>query len=651
MRRIPISSPGALFTTGFICLLLTCLHLQAQPARPHTIVPKVVKDPASHNRYLKERRQFSGIPSTAVADNGVIWATWYAGPSPGEDANNYVVLAASSDQGKTWREILVVDPDEEKEVRAYDPEIWIDPDKRLWLFWSQMPKVAGKPVYEGGVPILWAMCAEKADNPDVAWGTPRLLMDGVMMCKPTVLTTGEWALPVSSWLQTSESAKMVVSTDKGATWQVRGAVDVPREEIIFDEHMIVERKDGSLWMLIRIKSGIGESVSTDRGRTWSPMKVSDIAHPSARFFIRKLQSGNLLLVKHGPVNRKTKRSHLMAFVSTDDGKSWSDGLLIDERNGVSYPDGQQIQDGRIFLIYDYNRTREQQILLTHFREEDVLAKNRDEKMADVFDRRVIVSQAGSGREPRVASFPKVAEPVANPGKKENVWVFLMAGQSNMAGRGLVEPSDTIPDSRIWTISQQGELIYAKEPLHFYEPSLQGLDCGLSFARTLIRHVPDSVKILLIPTAVGGSSVGQWINDSLFREVKLLTNFNQKVEIARRYGVIKGIIWHQGESDSKPDRLPVHHRNLTNLFTHFREKAGNPRLPIFVGALGPYFTGPYHLQMNEVLKKYAGSDPNAYFVPADGLIDKGDGVHFDSASLRELGRRYAESYREYMSRKK
>ena len=136
-----------------------------------------------------------------------------------------------------------------------------------------------------------------------------------MMCKPTVLSSGEWILPASTWRDTDNSARVIVSTDKGQTFSLRGACNVPEEVRSFDEHMIVERKDKSLWMLVRTSYGIGESISKDRGKTWSALEPSSIQHPSARFFIRRLNSGNLLLVKHGPISKRTERSHLTAYLS------------------------------------------------------------------------------------------------------------------------------------------------------------------------------------------------------------------------------------------------------------------------------------------------------------------------------------------------
>ena len=326
----------------------------------------LIKNPASTEKHAAKMRRFTGIPSLAISPEGRMWATWYAGISPKEDHNNYVVVATSGDGGHSWKEIMAIDPDMEEPVRAFDPEIWIDPDGKLWVFWAQ---AIG---HDGSIAGVWTITTKKPERENPKWTMPRRLTDGVMMCKPTVLSSGEWVLPASTWRLTDSSARMVVSSDRGETWQVRGGCNVPQEVRSFDEHSIVERKDGSLWMLLRTNYGIGESASKDRGQTWSQCTPSDIQHPSARFFIRRLISGNLLLVKHGPIDTQTDRSQLTAFISTDDGKTWRGRLLLDDRKGVSYPDGQQTEDGSIYIIYDYNRTKEQHILMTRFKEKDVL---------------------------------------------------------------------------------------------------------------------------------------------------------------------------------------------------------------------------------------------------------------------------------------
>lgn len=351
-------------------------------------------------------RAFTGIPSLAIAPGGRHWATWYAGVTPGEDQNNYVVLSTSGDAGKTWKEILIVDPDAAGPRRTFDPEVWLAPDGKLRWFWADR---------DGRDPksdALWMIELADPDSEQPSWRPPVCVARGVMMCKPTVLSSGEWALPVCTWF-TDQSSKMVVSADAGKSWCIRGGADIPKPDRTFDEHMFVERKDGAIWVLSRTKYGIGQSVSTDRGKTWPQLTPAPIQHPSARFFVRRLESGNLLLVKHGPIAERTGRSRLTAYISTDDGKTWSGGLMLDERSGVSYPDGQQTADGLIHIIYDYNRTTDRQILIATFREEDAAA---GKPISGAVRFRQVVSQ-GSGGRPK-AKLPVEANADGAPLRKE-----------------------------------------------------------------------------------------------------------------------------------------------------------------------------------------------------------------------------------------
>lgn len=368
--------------------------LQAQKIPHFTDPPQIIQNPANSFQYAVERREFTGISSLAVTSNGIMWATWYTGNTPDEDHNNYVVVANSADEGKSWNEILVIDADAGGPIRTFDPEIWVDPNGKLWVFWAQAISKQAQVEIDGHISGVWAISTTQTDQMYPQWTQPLRIADGIMMCKPTVLNNGNWLLPISTWYKTSHSAKVWQSTDEGQSWNYVGGCDVPKEVQTFDEHMIIEKRNGDLWMLMRTKAGIGESISKDGGKTWTQAKNSTLAHPSARFFIRKLQSGNILLVKHGPLKTKTSRSHLMAFLSQDDGATWSQGLLIDERTGVSYPDGQQVSDGRIFITYDYDRRGAQNIMMTNFTEADILSKNSNESLYQVFQHRKIISAGG-----------------------------------------------------------------------------------------------------------------------------------------------------------------------------------------------------------------------------------------------------------------
>lgn len=228
--------------------------------------------------------------------------------------------------------------------------------------------------------------------------------------------------------------------------------------------------------------------------------------------------------------------------------------------------------------------------------------------------------------------------------KPNTWVFLLAGQSNMAGRGIIETQDTVTSDRIFTINAAGQLTRAKEPLHFYEPSRTGLDCGMSFAFELLKHIPDSVQLLIVPTAIGGSSLRQWTGDSLYRGVHLLSNFKEKAEWAKQYGTIKAILWHQGESDANDKDIPFFHQRLTNLFRMFRDITGDPNTPILLGELGSYSeTQDAWNKINTLIREFPASDPRTTVVATADLKDNGDKVHFNAAGQRELGKRFAQTF--------
>ena len=145
--------------------------------------------PASLNltpgsEYGAAARGFQGIPGIARAANGRLWATWYAGAET-EGPDNYVVLATSADDGKTWSDLkAVISP--EGEVRAYDPVVWIDPQGNLWWFYAQSY------LWWDGRAGVWAAIAEDPENENPKWSEPRRLVDGIMMNKPTVLANGDW---------------------------------------------------------------------------------------------------------------------------------------------------------------------------------------------------------------------------------------------------------------------------------------------------------------------------------------------------------------------------------------------------------------------------------------------------------------------------
>jgi uncharacterized protein (TIGR02145 family) len=342
--------------------------------------PQVFIDP-DESQYSSNRRMFQGIPGIERAPNGRLWVSRFSG-STGEGAsNNYGMLITSDDDGATWSDLKVVVDVPGSRVRICDPCLWIDPAGRMWFFWCQ----AYSPWVHCGV---WAMVTEDPGAANPKWSEPRRLCEGVMLNKPTVLSDGDWLFPVNVKKDLSEyhweagkepptNIAVMATGDQGSTFIRRGAAPVAPEDSrhTFSEPMIVELSNGELWMPVRASYGLGETRSSDQGKTWSPIQRAAIEHTGSRFFVRKLRSGRLLLVKHGPLNQRTHRELLTAYLSDDDGASWSKGMMLDERNHLSYPDGVQTPGGEIYVVYDHGRYPGtfREILMAVFTEEAVLA--------------------------------------------------------------------------------------------------------------------------------------------------------------------------------------------------------------------------------------------------------------------------------------
>jgi hypothetical protein len=326
-----------------------------------------ITDPGKLARFHTKARLWQGIPGIERTQNGRLFASLYSG-STGEGNGNYSVVFLSNDGGQTWTEPVAVAYIGE-EGRCYDPGLWIDPLGRLWFYWNTYPDY-----------VVWAAICEDPDAEALTWLPPRKIGKEVMMNKPTVVSEDCWLFPVAVWGQSVFAGNMMPSSeierlafvyrssDQGETFEKLGGVSVP--ERAFDEHMVVSLPNNVLWLLVRTRYGIGQSFSYDGGNTWTPGEDTGFGGPDARFFIRRLSSGRLLLINH---YKFTGRNNLTAMLSEDNGKTWLGFLLLDGRDQVSYPDAVEGNDGFIYAIYDRGRHTDKEILMAKFTEEDILA--------------------------------------------------------------------------------------------------------------------------------------------------------------------------------------------------------------------------------------------------------------------------------------
>lgn len=357
-----------------IGILLVMFALSGMAQRNSNIQHRLDNDNEAKFQVIDlTQRTWQGIPGIERTAKGRLFVSWFTGGPKEPSPYNTVLLSYSDDAGNTFTPPKAMALPTSDSTRCFDPTLWIDPKGRLWYIYNRGNKDIPKH-------DVWARICTKPDAQKPLFGPEfRVGYDApyaFRMNKPTVLSTGEWIMPVThaaepihEWFGGPKQLQGVgISTDKGKTWKLHGALKAPEWAL---ECMVTELKDGRLWMLIRTGGGVlWQSFSSNHGVTWSESTASTIKSPGSRFFIRRLASGNLLLVNHF---KFTGRSHLTAQISTDDGATWNDGLLLDERSVVSYPDGVEDKNGLIWITYDRNRGGDGEILLAKFKEEDVIA--------------------------------------------------------------------------------------------------------------------------------------------------------------------------------------------------------------------------------------------------------------------------------------
>ncbi|WP_198171461.1 sialate O-acetylesterase [Mucilaginibacter aquatilis] len=220
-------------------------------------------------------------------------------------------------------------------------------------------------------------------------------------------------------------------------------------------------------------------------------------------------------------------------------------------------------------------------------------------------------------------------------------VYLLMGQSNMAGRGVI--TGTLAQEHndsVLVLNKDGEWVVAHHPLHYDKPSMAGAGPGLMFGMEMKKAHP-GVTIGLVPCAVGGTSIEKWVPGA-YDEVTKTHPYDDavaRIEAAMKQGTIKGVIWHQGEANSSPQKVETYLAQLSELIGRIRKLVKNPDLPFVAGKLGLFNNKFYDFNIEIVKLPQVVS--NTAVVSSDGLDHKGDGLHFNGHSADELGRRYAE----------
>jgi len=257
----------------------------------------------------------------------------------------------------------------------------------------------------------------------------------------------------------------------------------------------------------------------------------------------------------------------------------------------------------------------------------------------------------------LASLSFVTKTLADP--DPNFHIYLAFGQSNMEGNGPIESQDRTVDKRfkmLATVSgcnnrQAGNWYDATPPLANCNGKLGPVDY---FGRTLVKKLPEEIRIGAVVVAVAGCDIQLFEKDNYrsYNQPDWMRGIVQQyggnpygrlIEMAKKAqkdGVIKGILLHQGETNSGQQNWPNRVKGVyENILKDLNLKAED--VPLLAGEVVTSAQGGQCGGHNAIIQKLPSVIKTAHVISAEGLKQQGDGLHFTSAAYRTFGERYAE----------
>jgi len=241
------------------------------------------------------------------------------------------------------------------------------------------------------------------------------------------------------------------------------------------------------------------------------------------------------------------------------------------------------------------------------------------------------------------------------------YIFLCIGQSNMEGNARIESQDTIVDKRFQVLAAVDcpELGRAKGNWYTAVPPLCRCRTGLTpadyFGRTMVANLPDKSRVGVINVSVAGCKIELFDKDNFQSYASTapswMTNiikeyggnpYGRLVEMAKlaqKDGVIKGILLHQGESNTNDTlwtkKVKVVYDNLIKDLNLKPKK-----VPLLAGEVVNADQGGVCASMNLIIAELPQTIPNSYVISSNGCTDSRDNLHFNAEGYRKLGKRYA-----------
>jgi len=257
-------------------------------------------------------------------------------------------------------------------------------------------------------------------------------------------------------------------------------------------------------------------------------------------------------------------------------------------------------------------------------------------------------------------FDKENNPIPQPEGEYDI--YLLIGQSNMAGRGYILDSDTQYEMPgVWLLNNEGVPVPAKNPINQYSSvrkgmSVQRISPGTMFGVTVAEHT--GRKVLLVSNALGGSNITAWLKTSGkitdtgsigYNTLQLYSEAIRRTRQAMEHGKLKGIIWHQGEANRAQNARAAYPGQFRTLIADIRADLNAPEVPVVVGELA--YWNENQVLFNEMLRNlvkdgtisnidYISADLENEDVPNNGMLVNADDPHFNRDAQLIIGKRYA-----------
>jgi len=254
-----------------------------------------------------------------------------------------------------------------------------------------------------------------------------------------------------------------------------------------------------------------------------------------------------------------------------------------------------------------------------------------------------------------AAFSSITYAAPDP----NFHIYLAFGQSNMEGNGAIEAQDRVPEKRFQMLStvsgcnnrQLGNWYDATPPLANCNGKLSMVDW---FGRNLVKKLPEPIKVGVVVVAVAGCDIQLFEKDKYqsYQQPDWMRGIVQQYagnpygrlidmgKKAQEVGVIKGILLHQGETNTGQQDWPNRVKGIyENILKDLGLKA--EEVPLLAGEVVSSSVGGQCGSHNAVVQQLPKVIPTAHVISSEGLQHVGDGLHFSSASYRTFGQRYAD----------